>query len=128
MCVCNEYAGSDGDIFSHGFKLMKLGKLIGMRTWGGVIGIWPRQALVDGTMTTQPEFSVLVRRCRLGDRKLWHRPDIEVNVSPQDYSTGTDPQLEVAIQDILAEMEANPRHVPDFSEKPSRALPKLPPA
>ena len=42
VAITNEYAGSDGDIFSHSFKLMNLGKLIGKRTWGGVIGIWPR--------------------------------------------------------------------------------------
>ncbi|MEK7486594.1 MAG: PDZ domain-containing protein, partial [Planctomycetota bacterium] len=48
IAITNEHAGSDGDIFSHSFKLMKLGKLIGKRTWGGVIGIWPRHSLVDG--------------------------------------------------------------------------------
>ncbi|MCU0952357.1 MAG: PDZ domain-containing protein, partial [Burkholderiaceae bacterium] len=40
VALTNEHAGSDGDIFSHCFKLMKLGPLIGKRTWGGVIGIW----------------------------------------------------------------------------------------
>ena len=57
VALTNEHAGSDGDIFSHTFKLMKLGPLVGTRTWGGVVGIWPRHALVDGTETTQPEFS-----------------------------------------------------------------------
>ena len=52
VAITNEYAGSDGDIFSHSWKLMNLGKIIGKRTWGGVIGIWPRNALVDGTLTT----------------------------------------------------------------------------
>ena len=55
VAITNEYAGSDGDIFSHGFKLLKLGPLIGKRTWGGVIGIWPRHSLIDGSFTTQPE-------------------------------------------------------------------------
>src|SRR5205823_13698510 len=57
VAITNEYAGSDGDIFSHGFKLLKLGPLIGKRTWGGVIGINPRHALADGGLTTQPEYS-----------------------------------------------------------------------
>ncbi|HZU97308.1 MAG TPA: PDZ domain-containing protein, partial [Planctomycetota bacterium] len=57
VALTNEWAGSDGDIFSHAFKLLKLGPLIGKRTWGGVIGIWPRQFTVDGGLTTQPEFS-----------------------------------------------------------------------
>ena len=39
MVARNEQAGSDGDMFSYAFKAMKLGPLIGKRTWGGVIGI-----------------------------------------------------------------------------------------
>ena len=39
VALTNEHAGSDGDIFSHSFKLMKIGPLVGTRTWGGVIGI-----------------------------------------------------------------------------------------
>ncbi|MCB0187917.1 MAG: hypothetical protein KDE31_26800, partial [Caldilineaceae bacterium] len=57
VALTNEHAGSDGDIFCHSFKLMQLGPLIGKRTWGGVVGISPHHALVDGTVTTQPEFS-----------------------------------------------------------------------
>ena len=48
IAVTNENAGSDGDIFSHCFKLMELGLLVGKRTWGGVIGISPHQSFVDG--------------------------------------------------------------------------------
>ena len=57
VAITNQHAGSDGDIFSHGFKRMKLGPLVGKRTWGGVIGIWPRHLLADGGLTTQPEFA-----------------------------------------------------------------------
>jgi len=51
------------DIFSHGFKLLKLGPLIGKRTWGGVIGIWPRHSLIDAVSHTAGVF-VLVPGCR----------------------------------------------------------------
>ncbi|GIW12184.1 MAG: hypothetical protein KatS3mg061_3241 [Dehalococcoidia bacterium] len=57
VALTDEQAGSDGDIFSHAFKRLGLGPLVGKRTWGGVIGIWPRHQLADGTITTQPEFS-----------------------------------------------------------------------
>jgi len=57
VALTNEFAGSDGDIFSHVFKMMKIGPLVGRRTWGGVVGIWPRHGLIDGAITTQPEFS-----------------------------------------------------------------------
>jgi tricorn protease len=52
VAITNEDAGSDGDIFSHAFKLFKLGPLIGKRTWGGVVGINPKRALIDGTIVT----------------------------------------------------------------------------
>jgi tricorn protease len=126
VALTNEYAGSDGDIFSHGFKLMKLGPLIGKRTWGGVIGIWPRQTLVDGTTTTQPEFSFWFNDVGWGVENYGTDPDIEVDILPQDYTRGVDTQLERAIQEVLALLEANPPQVPSFSERPSRAAPRLP--
>jgi len=48
VAITDEWAGSDGDIFSHSWKIYGLGPLIGKRTWGGVIGVWPRHRLVDG--------------------------------------------------------------------------------
>ena len=126
VAITNEYAGSDGDIFSHGFKLMKLGKLIGKRTWGGVIGIEPRHLLVDGTMTTQPEFSFWFSDVGWGVENYGTDPDIDVEITPQDYARGVDTQLEVAIQEIMRSLESNPPSLPDMSGQPSRALPRLP--
>ena len=57
VALTNELAGSDGDIFSHAWKMLKLGPLVGKRTWGGVVGIEPYIPLADGTFTTQPEFA-----------------------------------------------------------------------
>jgi len=57
VAITNEHAGSDGDIFTHSFKLLGLGPVVGTRTWGGVIGIDPRYRLVDGTIVTQPQFA-----------------------------------------------------------------------
>ena len=57
VAITNEQAGSDGDIFTHSFKLLGLGPVVGKRTWGGVIGINPTYPLVDGSVTTQPEYS-----------------------------------------------------------------------
>lgn len=125
VALTNEYAGSDGDIFSHGFKAMGLGPLIGKRTWGGVIGIWPRHSLVDGTQTTQPEFSFWFNDVGWGVENYGVDPDIEVDIRPQDYVRGVDPQLERAIEEILRLLAENPPQLPDFSERPTRALPTL---
>ena len=123
VALTNEQAGSDGDIFCHAFKLMKLGKLLGRRTWGGVVGIWPRNALVDGGLTTQPEFSFWFRDVGWGVENYGTDPDIEVDIAPQDYVRGVDTQLDRAIEEVLKEIEENPPQGPDFSGRPRRTLP-----
>jgi tricorn protease len=128
VALTNEYAGSDGDIFSHVFKLMKLGPLVGKRTWGGVIGIVPSRFLVDGTATTQPEYAFWFSDVGWQVENYGTEPDIEIDILPQDYAQGRDPQLERAIAEALQALEAHPPSLPDFSQKPSKAAPKLPPA
>ncbi|RMH73515.1 MAG: peptidase [Gemmatimonadetes bacterium] len=126
VALTNEHAGSDGDIFSHCFKLMELGTLIGKRTWGGVIGIWPRHALIDGTVTTQPEFSFWFKDVGWGVENYGTDPDIDVDITPQDYVAGRDVQLDKSIEVVLQQLKENPPVVPDFDNKPNLALPKLP--
>ncbi len=100
VALTNEYAGSDGDIFSHSFKLFDLGPLIGKRTWGGVVGIWPRHSLVDGTVTTQPEFAFWFEDVGYGVENYGTDPDIEIDNRPQDYAEGLDRQLDKALSTI----------------------------
>jgi len=125
VAIINEHAGSDGDMFSHAFKLMGLGPLIGKRTWGGVIGIWVRDSLVDGSVTTQPEFSFWFEDVGWGVENYGVEPDIEVEIRPQDDVAGRDPQLERAIQEILKLLAEHPPQMPDFGPRPRRSLPKL---
>jgi tricorn protease len=106
---------------------MDLGPLIGKRTWGGVIGIWPRHSLVDGTMTTQPEFSFFFNDVRWGVENYGTDPDIEIDNTPQDYAAGRDAQLERAIAEAQRLLAANPPRYPDFGSRPNRAAPTLPP-
>jgi len=127
VALTNEHAGSDGDMFSHAFKLLRLGPLVGKRTWGGVIGIWPRHPLADGTVTTQPEFSFFFDDVGWGVENYGTDPDIEVENAPQDYARGADPQLERAIAEALALLAARPPHAPRPTPPPGRAPAPLPP-
>ena len=101
VALTNENAGSDGDIFSHSFKLLGLGPLIGKRTWGGVIGISPRHALVDGTVTTQPEFAFWFTDAEWGVENYGADPDIDVEIRPQDHAAGRDAQLERGLSEVM---------------------------
>ena len=127
VALTNEQAGSDGDIFSHSFKLLGLGPLIGKRTWGGVIGIWPRHTLADGTVTTQPEFSFFFDDVGWGVENYGTEPDIEVDNRPQDYAGGSDPQLERAIEVCLSLLASRPPHEPRPGERPRLLVPALGP-
>lgn len=123
VAVTNELAGSDGDIFSHSFKLMELGTLIGKRTWGGVIGIFPRRRLVDKSVTTQPEFSFWFEDVGWGVENYGTDPDIEVEITPQEYADGRDPQLDKAIDVVLRQLQEHPVELPEFKNKPDLSLP-----
>ena len=128
VAVTDELAGSDGDIFSHCFKLMKLGTLIGKRTWGGVIGISSRHTLVDGSKTTQPEYSFWFQDVDWGVENYGTDPDIEIDITPQDYMQNEDQQLNKAIEKILVQLEENPPKLPDFGNKPDLSLPTFLPS
>jgi len=121
VALTDEYSGSDGDIFSHSFKLMGLGPLIGKRTWGGVIGISPQHALVDGTRTTQPEYAFWFKDVGWNVENYGTDPDIEVDITPQDFVNNIDPQLDRAIAETLRLIEDITAFEPKPEERPSKA-------
>ncbi len=112
VCVTNHYAASDGDFFSYYFKFYKLGPLIGERTWGGVRGIRGYVPLIDGGYITRPEFSLygLDNQWLIENRGV--EPDITVENRPDLVMKGQDPQLEKAIEIVLKEIQAHPKHLP----------------
>jgi tricorn protease len=125
--ITDENAGSDGDIFSHAFKMLNLGPLVGKRTWGGVIGISPYIALADGTLTTQPEFSFWFRDAGWGVENYGTDPTIEVDNAPQDYARGADPQLERALAEAMRLVEERPSKTPEPGPRPQKPLPHVAP-
>jgi tricorn protease len=127
VALTNEHAGSDGDIFSHCFKAMKIGPLVGKRTWGGVIGIWPRHRLVDGTETTQPEFSFWFSDVGWAVENYGTDPDIDVDNAPQDYAAGRDRQLEMALAVALERVATLRPTRPSLEGRPLLSPSPLPP-
>lgn len=125
VALTNQFAGSDGDIFSHCFKLYKLGPLVGKRTWGGVIGIEPYHHLVDGTLTTQPEFSFWFVDVGWKVENYGTDPDFDVDIAPHDYRDGRDPQLDFALRLMDRALENSLDVRPDLSTRPSLPLPTL---
>ena len=106
VAITNEQAGSDGDIFTHSFKLLGLGPVVGKRTWGGVIGISPTHPLVDGSLTTQPEYSFWFSDVGWAVENYGTDPDHDVDIKPQDYAAGRDPQLDKALDLVTRALQA----------------------
>ncbi len=130
VALTNEHAGSDGDIFSHGFKLMGIGTLVGQRTWGGVIGIWPRHALVDGTEVTQPEYSFWFKDVGWGVENYGTDPQVVVDNAPQHDAFNApqrDRQLATALAEALQRVASKGVARPDFGPRPRLSAGPLPP-
>ena len=127
VALTNEQAGSDGDIFTHCFKLLGLGPVVGKRTWGGVIGINPRHLLVDGSVVTQPEYSFWFSDVGWGVENYGTDPTHDVDIKPQDHVAGVDPQMDKALQLVLQALRRHKPVIPDRATRPDRRQPKLPP-
>ncbi|MDQ2909175.1 MAG: PDZ domain-containing protein [Candidatus Eremiobacteraeota bacterium] len=122
VALTNQFAGSDGDIFSHAFKLYKLGPLVGKRTWGGVIGIEPYHRLVDDTITTQPEFSFWFVDVGWNVENYGTDPDYDIDIAPHDSRSGSDPQMQKALE-LLADLRRMSNGKPHFDARPTLAIP-----
>jgi tricorn protease len=108
VLLINEYAGSGGDLFPWMFRKFGLGKLIGKRTWGGLVGILGFPQLMDGAGVTAPNLAIWTKDGWIVENKGID-PDIEVEQLPVDMLKGGDPQLDKAISVILDELKNNPQ-------------------
>ncbi len=106
--LINGWSGSGGDAFPDYFRKAGLGPLIGMKTWGGLIGLSGNPSLIDGGGMTAPTFRMY------NIDGTWFKeghgvdPDIEVVDDPAELAKGIDPQLERAIREVLNLLEKNP--------------------
>jgi tricorn protease len=114
--IVNEYAGSGGDALPWMFRQMKIGPLIGRRTWGGLVGIFGFPGLMDGGFVTAPNLAFwnpFTKEWDVENRGV--APDIEVELDPAAMKAGRDPQLEAAVEYVMSELKKNP--LPKY-EKP----------
>ncbi len=110
--LINGLAGSGGDMFPYLFRFHNLGKLIGTRTWGGLVGITGMPPLIDGGYTAVPTFGFYENDGTWGVEGYGVAPDIEVIDHPTKLARGEDPQLEAAIKHLLEELEKGKGYTP----------------
>lgn len=105
VMIINEAAGSGGDLLPYMFRAMKIGPLVGTRTWGGLVGIWDVPPLMDGGGITAPRGGFYNLQGEWDVENVGVAPDIAVEQTPKDVIAGRDPQLERAVQEALTLLE-----------------------
>lgn len=120
VCLINEFSASDGDIFPYRFKRMQLGKLIGKRTWGGVVGIRGTLPLVDGGYLNKPEFATFSLEGQWIIEGEGVEPDIYLDNDPAKEYEGIDQQLDKAIELILEELKTKEPKLPAVPPYPKK--------
>ncbi|MDZ7725833.1 MAG: PDZ domain-containing protein [candidate division KSB1 bacterium] len=106
--LINGWSGSGGDAFPDYFRKAGLGKLVGTRTWGGLIGITGAPRLIDGGLITVPTFRMY------NPDGTWFleghgvAPDIHVPENPSSLANGVDTQLKRAVEHVLKELKSAP--------------------
>lgn len=107
--LINGYSSSGGDALPYYFRQAGLGKLIGTRTWGGLIGTSGNPRLVDGGQLLAATFRILDNDGNWIIENEGVTPDIEVIDRPELRFKGQDPSLERAIKELLKELDENPK-------------------
>lgn len=122
VVLCDQFTGSDGEAFTEGFRRLGLGKVIGMRTWGGEIWLSSDNILVDNGIATAAENGVY------GPEGKWliegHGvdPDFVVDNLPNETFKGKDAQLEYAIQYLKEQIKKEPVVVPPAPAYPDKSF------
>jgi tricorn protease len=123
--MINGLAGSGGDMFPWLFKHNDLGPLVGTRTWGGLVGISGNPGMIDGSGVRVPVFAFYEKDGTWGIEGHGVDPDHEVLDDPGvmkggPHDGGIDPQLDKAVELLLAELARNPVKHPDRPAYPNR--------
>ena len=124
VLLINELSASDGDLFPYQFKQENLGTIIGKRSWGGVIGIRGSLPFLDGSYMMKPEFGAFSKDGEWILEGYGQDPDIEVENQPGRILSGTDDQLNKAIEEILKDLKNKKDKLKVPSKYPIRTSPR----
>ncbi|MFE0864046.1 S41 family peptidase [Streptomyces rochei] len=128
VAVADEATSSDGDMITAAIKLLRLGPVVGQRTWGGVVGMTGRHRLGDDTVITVPMNAAWFDAYGWSVENYGVAPDVEALRTPLDWAEGRYPVLTEAVRLALELLETNPPATPPgYDAVPDRSRPPLPP-
>ncbi len=119
VLLIDQYSASDGDLFAYQFKKLKIGTVIGKRTWGGVVGIRGSLPFIDGGDLRKPEFAPFSTEGKWVIEGHGVDPDIELDNDPAKEYEGIDQQLNKAIEVIMEQLKnyKEPPPIPPYPDK-----------
>lgn len=128
VALADEATSSDGDMITAAFRLLKLGPVVGQRTWGGVVGMTGRHRLGDGTVITVPMNAAWFDTYGWSVENHGVEPDLEALRTPLDWAEGRHAVLDDAVRVALDLLAAHPPATPPtYDTAPDRRRPPLPP-
>ncbi len=119
VMLIDETAGSGGDLLPWMIRKEKLGRLVGRRTWGGLVGVLGFPVLLDGGFVPAPNLAIWTEDGLVVENQ-GVPPYVEVEQLPADLIAGRDPQLDKAIEIVLAELATRPPVTPQRPPYPVR--------
>ncbi len=120
VLLINEYSGSGGDMFPWLFRHEKVGKIIGKRTWGGLIAAFGFQT-IDGGHINSPDDAFFDPSNGTWDVENWGvPPDQDVDLEPAAWRAGHDSQLDAAIAEIRKQLNGYTKPKLDIPPYPDR--------
>jgi tricorn protease len=118
--LINGHSSSGGDALPYYFRKLGLGKIIGTRTWGGLIGISGNPTLADGGLLLASTFRFMDTEGNWAVENEGITPDIEVIDRPELVAAGKDPSLMRAVEELLKELKVNPRKSIKAPQSPTK--------
>lgn len=111
VMISNHFAGSGGDALPYMFKQQHVGKLVGTRTWGGLVGIGRYPMLMDGSEVTAPEMAIYYPNGKWDVENHGVTPNVPVRMNPHLWREGQDPQIETAVSIALRQLQTHALHL-----------------
>jgi tricorn protease len=122
VVLCDRLTASDGEAFTEGFRRLGLGKVIGVRTWGGEIWLSASNTLADSGIATAAEIGVFTPEGKWLIEGYGVDPDIVVDNLPHATFGGSDAQLDAAVKYLQEQIRKDPRPVPKPPPYPNKAF------
>lgn len=120
VAISNEYNGSDGEAFIEDFKANKLGTVVGVPSWGGLVGILNRQTTIDNGSVEQSNNAFYNRKGEWLVENHGADPDVLVDNDPSSVAAGRDAQLDKAIEIVMKKLREHPASFPSQPPYPQK--------